>query len=163
MTSDNICHIKSDCGKTHRMRAKTLLPQLSYLCDTSISSKRSPHYRRKAGARPTTTPVQPEHRPPEQLPDPWLFDTEKLLAELDRCRELVLLIPATTHATHFAINNAITSIWNLREHLRYLLLLHGEGQRAWQKRANETQRKEARMAASSASGKRRRGADNARA
>lgn len=145
------------------MHAKTLLPQLNHPCDTSLSSKRSPHYCRKAGARPTITPVQPEYRPPEKLPDPWLFDTEKLLVELDRCRELVLLIPATTHATHFAINNAISAIWNLREHLRHLLALHREGQRTWQKRANETQRKEARMAASNASGKRRHAADDARA
>jgi hypothetical protein len=103
------------------------------------------------------------HRPPEKLPDPWLFDTEKLLRELDRCRELVLLIPATEHATHFAINNAVDGIWNLRETLRYLLSVHGEGQRAWQKRANEKERKEARMAASNASGKRRPASDDARA
>ena len=25
-------------------------------------------------------------RPPEKLPDPWLFDSESLLRELDRCR-----------------------------------------------------------------------------
>ena len=75
------------------------------------------------------------HRPPAKLPDPWLFDSEKLLRELDRCREMVLLIPATTHETHFAINNAISSIWNLREQLRYLLSYHREGQRSWQTKA----------------------------
>src|SRR4051794_634295 len=48
----------------------------------------------------------PMHRPREKLPDPWLFDSEKLLRELDRCREMVLLIPAPTHDTHFAINIA---------------------------------------------------------
>src|SRR5438132_11899493 len=52
------------------------------------------------------------HRPPEKLPDPWLFDSEKLLRELDRCRELVLKIPAPTHEAHFAVNTAITAIWN---------------------------------------------------
>jgi hypothetical protein len=31
-------------------------------------------------------------RPPEKLPDPWLFDSESLLRKLDRCRELVLQI-----------------------------------------------------------------------
>ena len=30
---------------------------------------------------------------PEKLPDPWLFNSESLLRELDRCREMVLLIP----------------------------------------------------------------------
>ena len=74
-------------------------------------------------------------RPPEKLPDPWLFDSEALLRELDRCRELVLQIPATTHATHFAANIAIDAIWNLREHLRFLLSLHREGQRQFSRRA----------------------------
>ena len=41
-------------------------------------------------------------RKPEQLPDPWLFDSEALLRELDRCREIVLQIPITNpNATHF--------------------------------------------------------------
>src|SRR3979411_182585 len=75
---------------------------------------------------------------PEKLPDPWLFDSEKLLRELDRCREMVLLIPATTHETHFACNIAINSIWNLREQLRYLLSLHREGQRSFAQRSVNT-------------------------
>src|ERR1039457_3349128 len=70
-------------------------------------------------------------RPPNQLPDPWLFDSEKLLRELDRCREMVLLIPAFTHESHFTINNAIDSLWNLRETVQFLLKLHKEGQRAF--------------------------------
>jgi len=71
---------------------------------------------------------------PKQFPDPWLFDSEKLLRELDRCREMVLLIPATTHETHFACNNAISAIWNLREQLRYLLGLHRDAQQAFAKK-----------------------------
>jgi hypothetical protein len=74
-------------------------------------------------------------RPPEKLPDPWLFDSESLLRELDRCRELVRDIPATTHAVHFASNIAIDALWNLRENLRYLLALHREGQRSFSKKA----------------------------
>ena len=75
-------------------------------------------------------------RPPEKLPDPWLFDSEALLRELDRCRELVLEIPITNpNATHFGINVAVTAIWNLREKLRYLLALHREAQRAFAKKA----------------------------
>src|ERR1017187_2755615 len=45
-------------------------------------------------------------RPVDKLPDPWLFDSEKLLRELDRIREMVLLIPAPTHETHFACNRS---------------------------------------------------------
>ncbi len=51
-------------------------------------------------------------RPPEELPEPWLFNSESLLRELDRCRELVLQIPAKTHEVHFASNIAIDAIWN---------------------------------------------------
>src|SRR2546423_11508777 len=70
-------------------------------------------------------------RPPEKLPDPWLFDSKSLLRELDRCRELVLQMPAPTHAAHFAANIAIDALWNLRQNLRYLLHLHREGQRSF--------------------------------
>jgi hypothetical protein len=67
---------------------------------------------------------------PEKLPDPWLFDTEALLRELDRCRETVLQIPITNpNATHFGIQLAVSALWNLTENIRYLLHLHREGQR----------------------------------
>jgi hypothetical protein len=69
-------------------------------------------------------------RTPEQLPDPWLFDSEALLKQLDRCRELVLRIPITdTQDIHFGINIAVDAIWNLQEQLRFLLRLHRDGQR----------------------------------
>jgi hypothetical protein len=84
----------------------------------------------------------PPTRPPEKLPDPWLFDSESLLRELDRC-ELVLEIPITNpNATHFGINVAVTAIWNLRENLRYLLALHCEGQRAFAKQSAEAECKQ---------------------
>jgi hypothetical protein len=94
---------------------------------------------RNARSRPMTTIATPAlsasvKRNSEKLPDPWLFDSEKLLREIDRCREMVLLIPAPTHETHFAVNIAVSAIWNLREDLRYLLTLHREGQRAFAKR-----------------------------
>ena len=79
-------------------------------------------------------------RPPDTLPDPWLFNSESLLRELDRCRELVLQIPiADHHATHFGINVAIDALWNLRETLRHLIRLHREGQRSFAKRAEHQQ------------------------
>ena len=77
-------------------------------------------------------------RPPEKLPDPWLFDSESLLRELDRCRELILEIPISNpNATHFGINVAVTAIWNLRDNLRHLLQLHRQGQSAWAKTYQE--------------------------
>ncbi len=77
------------------------------------------------------------------FPDPRLFESEKLIRELDRCREMVLLIPnnGDVHATHFGVNNAISAIWNLREQIRYLLHLHREGQREFAKKASPEQTK----------------------
>jgi hypothetical protein len=44
---------------------------------------------------------------PVPLPDPWLFDSEALLRELDRCRETVLQIPITnSNATHISASNS---------------------------------------------------------
>jgi hypothetical protein len=83
---------------------------------------------------------------PDKLPDPWLFNSESLLRELDRCRELILEIPVSTHATHFAVNIAIDGLWNLRENLRYLLSLHREGQRSFA-RKTEPEAKSRRKAA----------------
>jgi hypothetical protein len=92
------------------------------------------------GTRPSPekTPTA-EQRPPDQLPDPWLFDSEKLLEQLDKIREAVLRIPINNdkHATHFAINNAVDSICDLTKTLRYLLHLHREGQRAFAKKHKE--------------------------
>src|SRR4029077_2850217 len=79
-------------------------------------------------------------RTPDQLPDPWMFDSESLLRELDRCRELVLQIPATTHEVYFAANVAIDALWNLRYTLSFLLKLHTQGQSAWAKKHHELQR-----------------------
>ena len=80
--------------------------------------------------------------PPQQLPEPWLFDSESLLRELDRCREMVLLIPITgdLNAQHIATNIAIDAIWNLSENLRYLLALHRDGQRQFAKKAHPAKR-----------------------
>ena len=78
-------------------------------------------------------------RTPEQLPDPWLFDSEALLGELDRCREIVLQIPITNpNATHFGIQLAVNAIYNLAENLRYLLHLHREQQRSIRRQHEET-------------------------
>ena len=96
----------------------------------------------------------PPTRPPEKLPDPWLFDSESLLRELDRCRELVLEIPITNpNATRFGINVAVTAIWNLRENLRYLLALHREGQRSFAKQIDEAAHKQQKKAVALAQSK----------
>jgi hypothetical protein len=73
----------------------------------------------------------PGQLPPKKLPDPWLFDSEALLNQLDRCREIIMNIPISDpQSTHFGINRAVNAIWDLQQHLRYLLHLHREGQRS---------------------------------
>jgi len=108
-------------------------------CDRPTSSPM--HRSRTSQSDPAPQP--PRRRQPEQMPDPWLFDTVALLRELDRCRELILLIPATTHAVHFAANNALDCVWNLQQNVRYLYHLHCEGQRAFARKAEELNRKSA--------------------
>ena len=105
--------------------------------------------------RKNPTPEQTHaKRTPDKLPDPWLFDSESLLRELDRCRELVLQIPiADHHATHFGINVAIDALWNLRETLRELLRIHREGQRAFAKQNIEAEHKQQKKTAAQASSK----------
>jgi hypothetical protein len=70
---------------------------------------------------------------PEKMPDPWLFDSHFLLAELARVRELILRIPL--HLDTFGpTNTAIMAISEVEDRLRYLLALHTEAQRSWAER-----------------------------
>lgn len=70
-----------------------------------------------------------------KLPDPWLFDSEALLRELDRIRETALQVPTNgdANATHFGLQLVVNAAWNLRENIRYILGLHLERQRAFGK------------------------------
>ena len=82
--------------------------------------------------------------PPEKLPDPWLFNSEKLLRELDNCRELVLKIPVHDSETHFAANRAVYALWDLRYTIQFLLQLHRSGQRAFADKVMKLQKQEPR-------------------
>lgn len=75
-----------------------------------------------------------------KLPDPWLFDSEALIREIDRIREVALQVPTSgdANATHFGLQLVIDAAWTLRENLRYLLQLHREAQRAFGKRKIST-------------------------
>jgi hypothetical protein len=85
---------------------------------------------------PKNFPHREHSRTAEKLPDPWLFDSESLLRELDRCRELVLEIPVSnSNATHMGINIAVYALWNLRDTLRELLRIHSEAQDAFARKA----------------------------
>ena len=78
-----------------------------------------------------------ERRTSDKLPDPWLFNSEKLLHELDNCRELILKIPVRDSEVHFATNRAIDALWDLRSTIEFLLQLHRSGQRAFGEKAME--------------------------
>jgi hypothetical protein len=95
-----------------------------------------------SGQQTAQAPTPDWHQRLTAFPDPWLFDSEKLLGELDRCRELVMAIPdnADRHATHFQREIAITALWNLRQTLRHLLHVHREGQRQFAKKTASTAR-----------------------
>jgi hypothetical protein len=70
--------------------------------------------------------------PPEKFPDPWLFDTNALIRELDRVRELVLAIPIHND-TYGPTNTAVATLWEFRERLRFMVGLQMERQRDWAK------------------------------
>jgi hypothetical protein len=65
--------------------------------------------------------MEPTLIPPDQLPTAWQYDSEALLVELARIRELALHIPPTFNAQHGPINTVIDAIWRLEENVRFLL------------------------------------------
>jgi hypothetical protein len=64
------------------------------------------------------------------LPNPWLFDSESLIREIDRIRETALQVPCNgdSNATHFGLQQVINTAWTLRENLRFMLGLHRQRQ-----------------------------------
>ena len=71
---------------------------------------------------------------PNQLPDPWLLDTEGLLLELARIRELVLRVPPVRNDILGPINTVVDAVWDLEQRLRYCFHLHCEAQRSFARR-----------------------------
>ena len=104
--------------------------------------------RRRAKSAPVDTPPKPTSNdfvlydvvlPPTKLPTPWLYDSEKLLEDLDRVRECVLRIPLTLDA-HGPINVALCALWELRQRLTYLIGLRAAMQDDWKTRAGGMER-----------------------
>jgi len=79
-----------------------------------------------------TMPTKIDIIPPEKFPDPWLYDTAALLADLDNVRELILRIPLS-NASFAPTNAAVTAVWELRDRLRFLIGLQAAAQRDWKK------------------------------
>jgi hypothetical protein len=72
-----------------------------------------------------------------RMPDPWLLDSEALLEELARIRDLALRIPATRNELIGPTNTVIDALWDLEQRLRFCLHLHCERQRQYFKPAAE--------------------------
>lgn len=64
---------------------------------------------------------------PENLPDPWLMDSEYLLGRLAQVREIILRIPVSL-AAYGPTNLAIEAVWQLEGDLRFMLKLHRDSQ-----------------------------------
>ena len=109
----------------------------------AVMSRKKPRGIRKK--LPLEQDDAPRHALP--LPDPWFFDTQQLLSELDRCRELILRIPSPTNKMHFEQQTALDALWRLRDTMRELLRIHREGQRSFQKRGLMIEKKAARKKA----------------
>jgi hypothetical protein len=72
----------------------------------------------------------------QKLPDPFLYDTQALIRDLDSLRELILRIPVHND-TVLSANAAIGAVWDLRERLRFLAALQAESQRPWKRKHGE--------------------------
>ena len=89
-----------------------------------------------------TPKAQGDITPPAQkLPDPWLFDSESLIREIDRIRETALQVPCNgdSNATHFGLQQVINAAWTLRENMRYVLGLHRQGQDSFRNAGSQHQ------------------------
>ncbi len=75
----------------------------------------------------------PRRLAPNQLPDPWLLDSKRLLQELARIREIAVRIPPVRNDILGPINSVLDAVWDLQQRLRYCLHLHCETQRAFRK------------------------------
>ena len=118
ITSDNICHIKSYA-----------LPLVKPI-NNSFQINVPPYPSQTA---PSSGMSGPRRLARNQLPDPWLLDSGRLLQELARIREIALRIPPVRNDIFGPINSVIDAVWDLEQRLRYCLHLHCETQRAFRK------------------------------
>ncbi len=84
------------------------------------------------------TPKRPQKFTADRLPDIWAVDTEFLLTELARIRDLALHVPTNTTdplALHLPINTVIDALWNLEKDMRYCLKLQREMQQSFAQKA----------------------------
>jgi len=99
------------------------------------STKRLQTQRRPAASIPPNVAVETIEYLPSAFPNPWQYDTQALIAELDRARALVLPIPLH-NGTFGPVNTATATLRELRERIRWLAGAVAGQQREWQKKAD---------------------------
>src|SRR4030095_12504210 len=75
------------------------------------------------------------------MPDPWLLDSEQLLTELARVRQLALRIPPARNDIVGTNNSLIHASLDLAQRLRFCLHLHCDAQRAFRTAAVQSSHK----------------------
>ena len=126
------------------MQGKNSFPNRPLRCDDScrspvecgIRSGKSDGAVRPLATEGAANSMRRMH-PNENFPDPWLYDTDALIKDLDYVRELLLKIPLHND-THLPTNTAISALWDLRERLFFLAAMQREKQREWGKRGQDT-------------------------
>ena len=86
-------------------------------------------------APPHSLTMAPTHIGPEKMPDPWQLDSEALLGELARIRQLAQRIPLISNELIGPTNSVIDAVWDLEERLRFCLHLHCEKERQFRTQA----------------------------
>lgn len=76
---------------------------------------------------------KPEDLP---LPDLYLIDSRKLMAEVDRIRQLTLQIPCS-EKTHAATQSVVDALWRLQDNMREILRVQAEIHASWGRKADE--------------------------
>jgi hypothetical protein len=118
-----------DPSSTHSERSVTAIARIS---NNPVQDAEKPGHERE-----TNEHAMPhEHFPPQKLPDPWLIDSEYLLAQLAKIRELALQVPLTNDS-YQPTNTVVDAIWRLEKQLRFLLHLHRDGQRQFAAKADQ--------------------------
>jgi hypothetical protein len=70
------------------------------------------------------------------LPDLYLIDSRKLLAEVTRIRQLALVIPCG-EANHAATQSVVDALWRLERDMQDILRVQGQIHASFMRKASE--------------------------
>jgi len=109
--------------------------------DNIWSFKDSLGEREKRPVRETDRPRKVQHRQMDKLPLPdlYLIDSRKLLAEITRIRGLALAIPAS-EAGHSATQSVVDALWHLEGDMQAILRVQASIHRSFAEKAEALER-----------------------